>query len=291
MELCKTLKRGIVFTVILALCLTLMAAFATEETFAASKTHLKKTALTLTIGATYQQKLLSSNNKTISSSKIKWSSNNTKVAKVTKKGKVTAVKTGTATIKAKYKGKTYSCKVKVIKGTSGKDYYYITGSGQTRTIDIRWKRGFSDSITADIVSGKSVVGIVDAELVETSDPDWVIYRLEVKGYKSGTAVIRIIPESLDNYDVVAKNGMDITIEIGTLTDSLVDLTIHNLKTKMIYPDSLTVFKTEVKWIENNRHVQVEVDFEGRTDTGKFLRDTYIMNWRSEDGINWDGKAV
>ena len=46
--------------------------------------------------------------------KIKWSSSNKKVATV-KKGVVFAKRTGKATIKAKYKGKTYKCKVTVKK--------------------------------------------------------------------------------------------------------------------------------------------------------------------------------
>ena len=43
--------------------------------------------------------------------KIKWSSSNKKIAKVDKKGKVTAVKKGKATIKATVGGKTYKCKI------------------------------------------------------------------------------------------------------------------------------------------------------------------------------------
>ena len=90
-----------------------MVAFATDEAFAASKTHLKKTSIALMTGSTYQQKLYTASNKAISASKVKWTSNNSKVAKVSKTGKVTAVSNGTTTIKAKYSGKTYSFKVKV----------------------------------------------------------------------------------------------------------------------------------------------------------------------------------
>ena len=45
--------------------------------------------------------------------KIKWSSTNKKVATVTSKGKVTAKKMGTATVRAKVGKRTYTCKVKV----------------------------------------------------------------------------------------------------------------------------------------------------------------------------------
>ena len=47
--------------------------------------------------------------------KIKWSTSNKKIATVNSSGTVTAKKPGTATIKAKVGGKTYTCKVKVTK--------------------------------------------------------------------------------------------------------------------------------------------------------------------------------
>lgn len=113
------LRRGTAFAVILALCFTLMAAFATTEAQAASKTHLKKTSVALTVGETYNLKLLTASNKIISASKVTWKSTNKKIATVSSKGKITAKSEGTVTIKATYKGKTYKCKVKVTKGTSG----------------------------------------------------------------------------------------------------------------------------------------------------------------------------
>lgn len=48
-----------------------------------------------------------------SKKKPKWNSSNKKIAKVNKKGKVTGVKAGTATIKCKVAGKTLSCRVTV----------------------------------------------------------------------------------------------------------------------------------------------------------------------------------
>lgn len=49
-----------------------------------------------------------------------WKSSNPKVASVTSKGKVTAKKKGTATISAKVNGKTYKCKVTVLRPISKK---------------------------------------------------------------------------------------------------------------------------------------------------------------------------
>lgn len=118
------LRKIVSFMLMLALSFTLISMFALTEANAASKTHLKKASIVMTTGATYQQKLLTANNKIISASKVKWSSNNNKIAKISKKGKVTAIKEGTATLKAKYKGKTYNFKVKV----KDADLYYTPGT-------------------------------------------------------------------------------------------------------------------------------------------------------------------
>ena len=77
------------------------------------KISLSKTKLTLTVGKKSTLKL-----KNATASKVKWSSSKKSVASVSSKGVVKAKKAGKATIKAKYKGKTYKCTVTVKKKTS-----------------------------------------------------------------------------------------------------------------------------------------------------------------------------
>ncbi len=73
-----------------------------------NKATISKKTLTLGVGA---KKTLTLKNTT---SKPKWKSSNTLVAKVSSKGVVTGKKTGTAKIKAMLHGKTYTCTVKVM---------------------------------------------------------------------------------------------------------------------------------------------------------------------------------
>lgn len=73
----------------------------------AASVKLNKKKLTLYVGKSETLKV------TGTSSKVKWSTANKKIATVTSKGKVTAKKAGKVTITAKVKNKKYTCKVTV----------------------------------------------------------------------------------------------------------------------------------------------------------------------------------
>lgn len=74
---------------------------------AAAKVKLNATKKTLNVGKTYTLKLKNA------TGKVTWKSNKKTVATVTAKGKVKAVASGTATITATNKKKTYKCKITV----------------------------------------------------------------------------------------------------------------------------------------------------------------------------------
>lgn len=82
-----------------------------ETTYASeiSETYLNKQSVSVTVGKSVKLKVYNAEGK------VKWSSSKPGVASVSKNGKVKAVKKGTTTIRAKVKGVTYSCKVKVEK--------------------------------------------------------------------------------------------------------------------------------------------------------------------------------
>ena len=79
----------------------------TMNTQAKAKIKLNKTKISLQRGKTYTLKVKGTKKK------VKWSSNKKTIATVTRKGKVTAQKPGTAVITAKIGKKKYKCKVKV----------------------------------------------------------------------------------------------------------------------------------------------------------------------------------
>ena len=107
---------------VLMMCLTLVP---TNIVNASTKTALNTTSITITVGKSKTIKLKNYtklNKKKIK--KVKWSSSNKKVATVKYSGKyrqnakITAKSTGTATIKVKFNGKNYSCKVTCIDNTN-----------------------------------------------------------------------------------------------------------------------------------------------------------------------------
>ena len=113
-----------------------------EESFAASKKIQLNTASSFKMypGEVWTERLINGNRK-IKATKVRWKSAKPTVAKINKKGKIKALKTGTAKMSAKYKGKTYRFTVKVKDPLKGKkptkfkldDYYESLGE-----IALRW---------------------------------------------------------------------------------------------------------------------------------------------------------
>lgn len=100
----------VLFSLIITLCIS---AIFCEKAYAAQKIHLQNSDISIQIGEKSEAVLIGTNGKAISSSAIKWSSSNKKVATVSSKGKITAKKGGIAKITAKYKNKSYVLKVSI----------------------------------------------------------------------------------------------------------------------------------------------------------------------------------
>jgi hypothetical protein len=80
------------------------------------------------------------------SSKVKWSSENKKIASINAEGKVKGKKQGTTTITATYKGKKYNCEVTVVAAPDIK-VEVLTGSGSISSVKINVQNNSSGKIT------------------------------------------------------------------------------------------------------------------------------------------------
>ena len=96
--------------VLIAAALMVLTMMMAGQTFAqkAWGAELNKTSLKLKTEETYTLKIGG-----VSSKDVKWKSSNKAVAKVSKKGKITAKSKGSAVITATYEGQTYTCNVRV----------------------------------------------------------------------------------------------------------------------------------------------------------------------------------
>lgn len=99
------------------------------EAKAKKKPCLSKTSISLQVDKSYTLKV--KNNK----KKVKWSTSSKKIAKVTKKGEVTAVRKGTCRVYAKVSGKKLSCKVVVYapKGSTSSTTEAVKNNNSNKT--------------------------------------------------------------------------------------------------------------------------------------------------------------
>lgn len=102
-------KGNRVLAVLMAVLLLAGNLYAADGTEAKAKIQLNKKKISLRVGKTYKLKVKGTKKK------VKWTSSNKKVATVSKKGVVKAVKKGTARITAKVAKKKLHCKVTVLK--------------------------------------------------------------------------------------------------------------------------------------------------------------------------------
>lgn len=132
-------KRILALTMAVMIGIAMMFQFGAEKTYAASP-YLNIRVLHMQPGQTYKLKL-------VHAKKVKWKTSNKKVA-VVKKGKVKAVKAGTATITAKKGKKNYKCKVTVANGKKKALIIYFSATGNTKKAAQKLKK----VTNADIVT-------------------------------------------------------------------------------------------------------------------------------------------
>lgn len=133
---------------------------------AAANPRLNSTKKVLYVGKTSQLKVVNWKKA------VKWSSSNNKVVKVSSKGKITAVKTGTATVKARIAKKTLTCKVTV------------KSPGMSVKKAVLYVKGKSLQLKVNGVSGKTVWSSANKKIVKVSS------KGKITAVKTGTTVVK-----------------------------------------------------------------------------------------------------
>lgn len=257
--------------IVFSLFVSIVAAVNVDVSYAASKKiHLKKTTVTLAAGSKYQQKLLSKSGKSIKATKVKWKSQKKSVAKIDKKGKITAVKAGTAKMTAKYKGKTYKFTVKVktankLVSVDKSDVAILPGG--TAEVVVHTDKGKSVSCKVD---NKDVASFKwGSKISGTHDK-----TLYIKGLTKGSATVTV-------YDTY-KTSVNATIKV-TVADHNTKISVDQETVDLSAGETVSlVVKTDLgqdiihtssnkniscswgKWIDgtNNRYLNVTGENEG-----------------------------
>lgn len=147
---------------------------------AAAKVKLSKTKATLYVGQTLQLKL---NN---AKGTVTWKSGKTSVATVSKKGKVTAKKKGTATITAVSGKKKYTCKITVKPG--------LVMSSVSLQVPAQGKATFK------------LKQLVDGKVTAVSNDDNVAYATVKGGKKKGEKTLTVYGEEKGSAVITLKNA-------------------------------------------------------------------------------------
>ena len=175
----------------------------------------------------------------VSGSKYKWSSSNTKVARVSSKGMVTSVGKGTANIKCKItypskKTKTLSCKVKVIIPATRVEINNATEVNGAHILMLGESYNFNRDITPSNSSDKTFwsIGGGDKECLEIVNSSNGI----VKGVKPGKAILKATAARTATAADAAKSIIDDAIIIEVVgpsatvnTADIVDSTVIEVK--------------------------------------------------------------
>lgn len=229
----------------LFLIFSLIAGMGTSALSAEAATaKLNKKTLTIMVGDTYTLKVKKA------SGKIKWKSSKKSVATVSSKGKVTAKKTGSATITAKVSGKKLTCKVKVkpaAKGAKANPKSAYNLNSFTFYQEGKKKGKFTLKLLK-FESGNAAAAMAksnSANPVPKSDQEYIYFKFQIQ-YLSGTQTINAREVFNYYYNIFGDNSTRQmkNIDWGFFFESVDDLgtTILSPGNKIICSKAILVSK-------------------------------------------------
>ncbi len=202
-----------IVTAVLILCMMITGCFfGTEQVQAASKIGLNRTYVVTTIGGTVQLSLNGTSKKAV------WSSSDTKRAKVSKNGKVTAVKDGVVTITATMNKKKYNSVIYIgdywVDNMSFDDYrsnLINMEKGNSCYVDFAFHAGteYPNVPQEDVKVSVEKENIIGLEyLTKVEDGTTFLYKVRITGVNDGKTDLSFTIGKL-------KKTMKVTIGTGT----------------------------------------------------------------------------
>ena len=204
------------------------------------------------------------------SEKVKWSSKNKKIAKVSSKGTVTAISEGTTTITATLSGKKYTCLVSVV------------DSNKPQAV----KEYISDDITTikekKLYSKEGVT--ITAKGFEKNNRDYYVAKILIENNSGDT--LRFYTENqkingfsfINSTSVTLYDGKKATIEIGAKES---DLNVAGIAHVMEIDADIVIYEAEGKNKIDVAHINVHTSEYGKYNQSYDFSGTEVYN---RDGI-------
>ena len=191
---------GLAFAVLIS-AIPFQLAEGTQIVAQAATIKLNKKAISLDVGKTQKLKVYGTN------AKVKWSSTKPSVAKVSKGGTVTAISSGTATIKAKVGKKTLSCKVTV--------KHKFSASEATKNVSVTLK-DTEKGVVAILKNNNKVMVDIDAKLVYFSNGRMIDTSSDfTRAFESGKECALFFTAPMDgDYEYVSYDDYKITLSVS-----------------------------------------------------------------------------
>lgn len=214
-------------TKIITLCMILFVSCAfilpvqteTFKAYAASTVKISKTKATVIKGKTLQLKMKGTKKK------VTWSSNKKSVATVTKKGKITAKKAGTAMITAKVGKKKYKCRITVKNPTTTLSKTKLTLTPNQK-YTLRAKSNGKSSKIIWKTSNASIASVSSKGVVQGKRTGTTKITATMNGVsKSCTVTVRMIVGTPSN-PIDPKKGHTVKDSFGTMSYKLLDTYVN-----------------------------------------------------------------
>ncbi len=288
----KNLGKITAYVVALSLCLSGVA-IGSNSADAAKKPKLNKKKATLKVG---QKLKLKVKNTSVKASKLKWKSSKKKVAKVNKKGKVTALKKGKTVISVKVNGVKLKCKITVKKkGSATATPTATTAATKAAIVTAKPSTQVAIATSANPASSTAPNALNTVSPVNPSNtvsPSDSASPTETTAPEENSKDFTI-SNDLPDYSKKVSRSEQIIDEYGSRADNYFD-DDNNLRVEVFYTEYGCVSITCLTNYDENGNIVLELTYDSANKLSTITETNYDTDGNPVHKTNYDvtrGKKV